>query len=137
MQSIKTIKTIFSLFFIIFFLSSCEQKNDGNQKAQNPIEVGYINPKKEPINLEIELIGKVKALFMNLGGQLSRGNPVVLMGAMTSSYGIGQVIAPLYSVYFIEKYGNYDYALYLTAFIVLGGAILLLLAKKFEPKDIE
>ena len=61
MQSIKTIKTIFSLFFIIFFLSSCEQKNDGNQKAQNPIEVGYRNPKKEPINLEIELIGKVKA----------------------------------------------------------------------------
>ena len=61
MQSIKTIKTIFSLFFIIFFLSSCEKKNDGNQKAQNPIEVGYINPKKEPINLEIELIGKVKA----------------------------------------------------------------------------
>ena len=61
MQSIKTIKTIFSLFFIIFFLSSCEQKNDGNQKTQNPIEVGYINPKKEPITLEIELIGKVKA----------------------------------------------------------------------------
>lgn len=61
MQSIKTIKTIFSLFFIILFLSSCEQKNDGNQKTQNPIEVGYINPKKEPINLEIELIGTVKA----------------------------------------------------------------------------
>ena len=61
MQSIKTIKTIFLLFFITLFLSSCEQKNDGNQKAQNPIEVRYINPKKEPINLEIELIGKVKA----------------------------------------------------------------------------
>ena len=61
MQSIKTIKTIFLLFFITLFLSSCEQKNDTNQKAQNPIEVGYINPKKEPINLEIELIGTVKA----------------------------------------------------------------------------
>ena len=61
MQSIKTIKTIFLLFFITLFLSSCEQKNDANRKAQNPIEVGYINPKKEPINLEIELIGKVKA----------------------------------------------------------------------------
>lgn len=61
MQSIKTIKTIFLLFFITLFLSSCEQKNDGNQKAQNPIEVGYINPKKEPINLQIELIGTVKA----------------------------------------------------------------------------
>ena len=73
------------------------------------------------------------ALFMNLGGQLSKGNPVVLMGALTTSYGIGQVIAPLYSVYFIEKYGNYDYSLILTAIIVVGGAILLLLAKKFEP----
>ncbi|RXJ78993.1 MFS transporter [Aliarcobacter skirrowii] len=76
------------------------------------------------------------ALFMNLGGQLSKGNPVVLMGALTTSYGVGQVIAPLYSVYFIEKYGNYDYALYLTAIIVIGGAILLFMAKKFEPKDI-
>ncbi|OCL88406.1 Major Facilitator Superfamily protein [Aliarcobacter thereius] len=76
------------------------------------------------------------ALFMNLGGQLSRGNPVVLMGAMTSSYGIGQVVAPLYSIYFIEKYGNYDYALILTALIVIGGAFILLLAKKFEPSDI-
>ena len=57
----QIIKTIFSLFFITLFLSSCEQKSDGNQKAQNTIEVGYINPKKEPINLEIELIGKVKA----------------------------------------------------------------------------
>jgi sugar phosphate permease len=58
------------------------------------------------------------------------------MGALTTSYGVGQVIAPLYSVYFIEKYGNYDYALYLTAIIVIGGAILLFMAKKFEPKDI-
>ena len=42
------------------------------------------------------------------------------MGALTTSYGIGQVIAPLYSVYFIEKYGNYDYSLILTAIIVVG-----------------
>lgn len=71
------------------------------------------------------------ALFMSLGGQLAKENPVVLMGALTTSYGIGQVIAPLYSVYLIEKFGNYDYALYLTAFIVLGGVLLLLFAKKF------
>lgn len=76
------------------------------------------------------------ALFMNLGGQLSNGNPVILMGALTTSYGIGQVIAPLYSVYFIEKFGNYDYALFLTAFIVLGGVVLLLISKKFETQKI-
>lgn len=76
------------------------------------------------------------ALFMNLGGQLAKHNPVVLMGALTTSYGIGQVIAPLYSVYLIEKFGNYDYALYLTALIVFGGVILLLIAKKFEIEKI-
>ncbi|MFW3345048.1 YbfB/YjiJ family MFS transporter [Aliarcobacter butzleri] len=76
------------------------------------------------------------ALFMNLGGQLSYGNPVILMGALTTSYGVGQVIAPLYSVYLIEKFGNYDYALYLTALIVLGGIFLLFIAKKFEKERI-
>ncbi|MGB6327641.1 MAG: YbfB/YjiJ family MFS transporter [Halarcobacter sp.] len=68
-------------------------------------------------------------MFMNLSGKLAAKNPVVLMGAVTTSYGIGQVIAPLYSVYFIEKYGSYDYALYLTAFIVFGGIVLLLFSK--------
>lgn len=68
-------------------------------------------------------------MFMNLSGKLAGSNPVVLMGAVTTSYGIGQVIAPLYSVYFVEKYGNYDYALYLTALIVFGGILLLLFSK--------
>lgn len=76
------------------------------------------------------------ALFMNLGGQLAKNNPVVLMGALTTSYGVGQVIAPLYSVYLIERFGNYDYALYLTAFIVFGGVFLLLFAKRFETNKI-
>lgn len=65
------------------------------------------------------------ALFMSLGGKLAGQNPVILMGAVTTSYGIGQVVAPLYSVYFIQRYGHYDYALYVTAFIVLLGIILL------------
>lgn len=76
------------------------------------------------------------ALFMNLGGQLAKHNPVVLMGALTTSYGIGQVIAPLYSVFLIEKFGNYDYALYLTAFIVFGGIVLLLFGKRFQTEKI-
>ena len=74
-------------------------------------------------------------MFMNLGGKLAAHNPVVLMGAVTTSYGIGQVIAPLYSVYFIETYGNYDYALYLTAAIVLFGILLLLFAKTIMTEE--
>lgn len=77
------------------------------------------------------------ALFMSLGGRLAGSNPVILMGALTTSYGIGQVSAPLYSVALIEKFGNYDYALYLTAFIVSMGILLLLLTKVLKLKGEE
>ena len=66
------------------------------------------------------------AMFMNLGGILAKENPVVLMGMLTSAYGIGQITAPLYAVYLTEFSGNYDYALYLTAFIVFCGVLSLL-----------
>ena len=74
------------------------------------------------------------ALFLNLGGKISGKNPVVLMGAMTAAYGIGQVAAPLYSVALIAHFGNYDVALYVTAAIVFMGIILLLFAKQMEPE---
>jgi MFS family permease len=74
------------------------------------------------------------ALFMHLGGKLAGGNPVVLMGAMTAAYGVGQVGAPLYSVALIEYFGNYNTTLYLTAFIVFLGILFLAYAKKLETR---
>ena len=74
------------------------------------------------------------ALFMNLGGKLAGNNPVMLMGALTTAYGIGQVTAPLYSVALIEHFKNYDYALYVTAFIVFGGIVLLIFTKILKLK---
>lgn len=79
----------------------------------------------------VTFIGLV-ALFMNLGGKLSGKNPVVLMGTITSAYGIGMIIAPLYCVALYQKYHSYTYSLYLTAFIVLIGALLLIYAKKIN-----
>ncbi len=67
---------------------------------------------------------------MHLGGKLAGKNPVVLMGAMTAAYGIGQVGAPLYSVALIEYFGNYNSTLYVTATIVFVGILFLLYAKK-------
>jgi len=72
------------------------------------------------------------ALFMSLGGRLAGSNPVILMGAVTTAYGIGQVVAPLYSVALIEYFGNYNYALFLTAFIVFSGVVLLFFGKKLS-----
>lgn len=78
----------------------------------------------------IALVG----LFLNLGGKIASSNPVFLMGALTSSYGIGQITAPLYSIALIKKYNNYDTTLYLTAFIMLLGVIVLYLNKNKEKK---
>lgn len=69
------------------------------------------------------------ALFMNFGGQLSKKNPVFIMGAITSAYGLGQIIAPLYSVALIKEFSTYNHALYLTAFIVACGISILAYAK--------
>jgi len=69
------------------------------------------------------------ALFMNFAGQLAGKNPVFIMGVITAAYGVGQVVAPLYCVALIEQFGNYNAALYLTAFIVVTGIILLKYAK--------
>ena len=74
------------------------------------------------------------ALFMNLGGKLAGNNPVMLMGALTTAYGIGQVTAPLYSVALIEHFKTYDYTLYVTAFIVFGGIVLLIFTKILKLK---
>ncbi len=65
------------------------------------------------------------ALFLNLGGRIAAHNPVVLMGAFTTAYGIGQVTAPLYSVALVHQTGSYNAALYVTALILLGGIVLL------------
>jgi MFS family permease len=75
------------------------------------------------------------ALFMNFGGQISKKNPVFIMGAITAAYGLGQIIAPLYCVVLIQKYNNYNFALYLTALIVTLGIGMLAYAKfKFKEE---
>lgn len=76
------------------------------------------------------------ALFMHLGGKLAGKNPVMLMGALTTAYGIGQVSAPLYAVTLTDQSGNYNQALYVTAIIVFSGVIMLLATKIFNIKHL-
>ncbi len=76
------------------------------------------------------------ALFMNYGGQLAGKNPVFIMGAITSAYGVGQILAPLYCIAFIQQFNSYNPALYLTAFIVFIG-ILLLAFSNYKLKNLQ
>jgi hypothetical protein len=66
---------------------------------------------------------------MHLGGKIAGDNPVMLMGALTVAYGIGQVSAPLYAVTLTEQSGNYNHALYVTAALVFSGVLMLLITK--------
>lgn len=75
------------------------------------------------------------ALFMNLGGQISKHNPVILMGSMTAAYSIGQIGAPLYSVALIAEFGDFNTTLYLTAFIVSIGVVLMFLTKYLSKQS--
>lgn len=70
------------------------------------------------------------ALFMTLGGKLAGHHPVVVMGAITTAYGIGQVSGPLYSVALVDAFGSYSFALVLTAAFVTLGAMLMALNRR-------
>ncbi len=50
---------IFILFIVVLFFASCEKK--AQVVESKPVEVGFINPKEQSLNLEIELFGRVKA----------------------------------------------------------------------------
>ncbi|MDX4026837.1 efflux RND transporter periplasmic adaptor subunit [Aliarcobacter skirrowii] len=50
---------IFILFTVVLFFISCEKK--AQVVESKPVEVGFINPKEQSLNLEIELFGRVKA----------------------------------------------------------------------------
>jgi predicted MFS family arabinose efflux permease len=73
-------------------------------------------------------IGHV-AMFIHYGGKLAGKNPVVIMGAMTTAYGMGQVTSPLYATALYEHFGNYNAIMYLTASIVSLGIGALVIAK--------
>lgn len=58
-----------SNFFIFFILSSiflgCEQKTSSNNTQPQVVEVGFITVKEEPIILQQELTGKIKAQYIS------------------------------------------------------------------------
>lgn len=58
-----------SNFFIFFILSSiflgCEQKTSSNNTQPQVVEVGFITVKEEPITLQQELTGKIKAKYIS------------------------------------------------------------------------
>ena len=66
----------------------------------------------------------IVSLVLTMAGRFYPTKPAKLMGKMTLTYGIAQIIAPAITGNLAERLGNYDLGLWIAASMVLLGAII-------------
>jgi predicted MFS family arabinose efflux permease len=66
------------------------------------------------------------SLVLTMAGKFYPSNPAKFMGTMTLAFGAAQIIAPVCTGYLAEAFGNYNLGLYLSAGVMIIGAIFLL-----------
>jgi cyanate permease len=68
-----------------------------------------------------------------MAGRYYPTRPAKMMGKMTLSFGSAQIIAPALAGLLAEHSGSYTNAVYMAAFIMALGSVLLLVLKSREP----
>lgn len=76
----------------------------------------------------------IVSLVLTMAGRFYPSKPAVLMGKLTLSYGVAQIIAPAVSGQIAHINGNYNAALYCAAFIVGLGTIIIAYLLKSQTK---
>lgn len=76
------------------------------------------------------------SLVLTMAGRYYPTKPAKMMGKMTLSYGVAQIIAPLVTGWLATQTGRYDGGLWLAAAVMLVGALLLGLLKIVERRDL-
>lgn len=79
-------------------------------------------------------IGMV-SLVLSMAGRYYPGMPAKMMGKMTLSYGVAQVIGPAMTGQIGAQFGSYNAGLYVAAAVMALGAGLLMLLKLVEKRD--
>ncbi len=79
-------------------------------------------------------IGMV-SLVLSMAGRYYPGMPAKMMGKMTLSYGVAQIIGPAITGQIGARLGSYNAGLYVAAAIMALGAGLLMLLKLVEKRD--
>ncbi|WP_010321997.1 YbfB/YjiJ family MFS transporter [Marinobacterium stanieri] len=69
------------------------------------------------------------SLVLTMAGRLYPSKPAKLMGRMTLSYGLAQIVAPALTGVLAEQSGNYALGLWLAGGFVALGAVLILVLK--------
>jgi MFS family permease len=79
----------------------------------------------------------IVSLVLTMSGRYYPTRPAKMMGKMTISYGIGQILAPAVAGLLAERSGNYNSGLYLAAATMALGTLLILKLKSLEKVDVE
>lgn len=74
----------------------------------------------------------IVSLVLSMAGRFYPTKPAKLMGKMTLSYGVAQIIAPAFTGIIAERTGNYDIGLWLAGAFVFVGAIIIAVLKYLE-----
>lgn len=77
------------------------------------------------------------SLVLTMAGRFYPTRPARMMGRMTLSYGVAQIVGPATTAWLAARYTGYGFGLYLAAAVMLVGTVLLLLLKLVERRDAE
>lgn len=75
------------------------------------------------------------SLVLTMAGRFYPTRPATMMGKMTLSYGVAQIVGPAATAWLADRYAGYLFALYLAAAVMLLGTVLLLVLKLVERRD--
>lgn len=79
----------------------------------------------------------IVSIVLTMAGRFYPTKPAKLMGLLTISYGVPQIIAPTIAGYLAEISGNYNAALYMASGFVILGFFTILVIKKYAGQDID
>jgi predicted MFS family arabinose efflux permease len=105
--------------------------------------VGILLPVIEP-SLVMTMIGAILfgatfigivSLVLTMAGRFYPTRPAKMMGKMTISYGVAQIIAPFITGLLAESSGNYSGGLYMAAAVMLIGTVLMFKLKVLESQE--
>lgn len=81
-------------------------------------------------------IGMV-SLVLSMAGRYYPTKPAKMMGKMTLSYGVAQIVGPAITGQLAVRLGSYNAGLYFAAGVMVVGTLLLLVLKVVERRDAE
>src|SRR5574343_17553 len=81
-------------------------------------------------------IGMV-SLVLTMAGRYYPTRPAKMMGKMTLSYGVAQIVGPAVVGWLATRFGDYSMGLYLAAAVMVLGTLLLAILKLVEKQDAE